>query len=99
MKKYISLYFYIALSFMATACATRSVLPKADDVKMSRDTPPKNCVELGPVTGRLRTEKGNDEQVLADLRQEAAYKGANYVRVRQYSSYGTAVTGVAYECP
>ena len=90
---------FIGLSLVASACSTRSVLPKADEVKMSREMPPKNCVELGPVTGRLRTEKGNEEAVLADLRQEAAYKGANYVRVRQYSNYGTAVTGVAYDCP
>ena len=89
----------LGLSFLASACASRSVLPKADEVKMSRETPAKNCVNLGPVNGRLRTEKGNEEAVLADLRQEAAYKGANYVKVMQYSNYGTAVTGIAYDCP
>lgn len=97
MKK--SIFLYLGLSLFASACATRSVLPKADEVKMSRETPAKNCVNLGSVAGRVRTEKGNEEIALADLRQEAAYKGANYVKVIQYSSYGTAVTGVAYDCP
>lgn len=97
--KNVALFLSLGVSILTTACATRSVLPKADDVKMSREMPRKDCVEIGPVTGRLRTEKGNEEQVLADLRQEAAYKGANYVRVKQYSSYGTAVTGIAYDCP
>lgn len=97
MKHFI--FVFIGLSFLMSACSTRSVLPKADEVKMSRETPPKNCVNLGSVTGRVRTEKGNEEAALADLRQEAAYKGANYVKVMQYSSYGTAVTGIAYDCP
>lgn len=94
-----NLVLFSIFSLLISACSTQSVLPKPDQVKMSRETPPKNCVELGPVTGRLRNEKGNEEAALADLRQEAAYKGANYVRVRQFSSYGTAVTGVAYDCP
>ena len=99
MKQLFFLLMVVGSSVLISACASRSVLPKADDVKMSRDIPAKNCVELGLVTGRVRMEKGNEEQALADLRQEAAYKGANYVRVRQYSAYGTAVTGIAYDCP
>jgi uncharacterized protein YbjQ (UPF0145 family) len=69
------------------------------EVKVSREAPSKECTEIGELVGRTATVKGTQEQALEDLKKEAANKGANYVMVKQYSAYGTSVTGVAYECP
>jgi hypothetical protein len=81
------------------ACASRSVLPSVKEVKVSREAPSSKCKEMGKITGRTGTTKGTDQQALDDLKNEAAHKGANYVVVKEYSDYGTEVTGIAYECP
>ncbi|HMN69138.1 MAG TPA: DUF4156 domain-containing protein [Bdellovibrionales bacterium] len=86
-------------TMLFTACASRSVLPDQKEVKVSREAAPSKCREIGAVNGRASSTKGTQEQALADLRQEAANKGANYVVVKEYSAYGTSVTGVAFECP
>jgi hypothetical protein len=80
-------------------CASRSVLPDANEVKVSRDVPMgTNCTELGKISGATQSLKGTQTDALEDLKREAANKGANYVVVKQYSDNGTAVTGIAYEC-
>ena len=84
--------------FALGACSSRPVLPDSKDIKVSRETPDKSCLELGNLTGRTATIKGTREQALEDLKQEAANKGANYVMIKQYSDSGTAVTGIAFEC-
>ncbi len=89
----------LSLAIAFTACASRSVLPDVKEVKVSRDNPDKDCKEMGPITGTTMTAKGTQEDALNDLKKEAANKGANYVVVKQYSSHGTSVTGMAYECP
>lgn len=89
----------LLLVSLLSACASRSVLPDVKEVKVSREIPDKDCKEMGQITGTTMTAKGNQEEALADLKKEAANKGANYVVVKQYSSYGTSVTGTAYECP
>ncbi len=80
-------------------CSSQSILPEKDDVKVSRKPPSKGCTEIGPVSGRSISTKPNREAVLEDMKQDAANKGANYVVVKQYSDNGTAVTGIAYQCP
>ena len=84
---------------LVSACSSRSVLSDGKEVKVSRDDADKNCKEIGKITGTTRSHKGTQEQALEDLKQEAANKGANYVVVKEYSAYGTSVTGIAYECP
>ncbi len=85
-----------ALSFVG--CASRSILSDSKAVKVSREEPDKSCREIGKLTGNAPTAKGTQEQALEDLKRETANKGGNYVMVKQYSDYGTAVTGIAYEC-
>lgn len=81
------------------ACSSRSILPDSDEVIVSRDLPKKSgCNEIGKITGSSPSVNGTREQVLDDLKREAANKGANYVMVKQFSDSGTAVTGIAYEC-
>ena len=94
-------HFALALiSVSLAACASRSALPLVKEVKVSREEPlSKKCREIGKLTGSTSSIKGTQEQALEDLKREAANKGANYVVVKEYSDYGTAVTGIAYECP
>jgi hypothetical protein len=89
--------FLIASVLTVLGCASRSVLSDPDEVKVSREEP-KDCQEIGKITGNSQSTKGTQEQALEDLKREAANKGANYVVVKQYSDYGTAVTGIAYNC-
>jgi hypothetical protein len=93
------LIFFGVMVFGVVGCASRSVLPDSSAVKVSREMPKKTCKEMGEVTGRTATVKGTEAQALDDLKSEAAHKGANYVVIKQYSDYGTSVTGLAYECP
>ncbi|MGE4130574.1 MAG: DUF4156 domain-containing protein [Bdellovibrionales bacterium] len=89
----------VATALMGAGCASRSVLPDTKEVKVSREAPSEKCKEIGTMTGKTNSTKGTQEDALNDLKTEAANRGANYVVVKQYSSYGTSVTGIAYECP
>lgn len=91
-----SVLFLAAL--LIAGCKSRSVLPDDKEVKVSRAAADKDCREIGPITGTVASAKGTQGQALADLKKEAANKGANYVMVKEYSAYGTSVTGIAYEC-
>ena len=95
----IRLSFALFAGVFLISCSSRSVLPDVKEVKVGRDAAAKDCRELGTITGTTGSAKGTREQALEDLKSEAANKGANYVMVKEYSSYGTSVTGVAYECP
>jgi hypothetical protein len=82
-----------------TACSSKPVIPSAGDVKVSREEAGPKCKEIGKLTGTTMTAQGTKEQALDDLKREVATKGGNYVVVKQFSDYGTAVTGIAYDCP
>lgn len=88
----------LALTGCLMGCQSRSVLPEIKEVKVSREPADKNCRESGLLTGTTTSAKGTAPQAMEDLKREAANKGANYVMIKEYSSYGTSVTGVAYEC-
>jgi uncharacterized protein (DUF58 family) len=79
-------------------CASRSVTPETKEVKVSREAPSSKCEEVGRVTGTSNVRGVTYEELLEDMRREAANKNANYVKVEQYSDMGTAVTGVAFRC-
>jgi len=89
----------VLASLFLAACASRSITPDIKEVKVSREAPDKDCKEMGTLTGTVASAKGTQEQAVEDLKREAANKGANYVLVKQFSSYGTSVTGIGYECP
>ncbi|MBK9295039.1 MAG: DUF4156 domain-containing protein [Oligoflexia bacterium] len=82
-----------------TGCASQPLTPEASSVKASRTKPSSDCEFISKVTGTSSSVKAKPEDALEDLKQDAADKGANYVHVQQYSSYGTSVTGLAYKCP
>jgi len=89
------------LGFFISGCSTMSNLPKAENVKVSREKPGEDdkCEDLGKVTGSSIHATASAEDTLKDLVQEAANKGANFLFVSQYSANNTAATGIAYKCP
>ena len=86
------------LSLFLFSCSSHPVLPKASDIKVSRDEPAKNCKNLGAIEGRTTNVKGTPEDALEDLKSEAVKKGANYVQIETMGAQGTAIRGQAYYC-
>ena len=90
---------FIPSLLFLTSCSSPSLLPKKNNVVVSRETADKDCKELGDIQGRTSTINGGPEEALNDLHQEAANRGANYVQIKQFSGNQTAVNGTAYLCP
>jgi hypothetical protein len=82
-----------------SGCSSQPILAKNMDVKLSREAPDKECREIGKVQGQTLTNHGTQEEAMADLKKDAAIKGANYVQIEQFSAHGTAVNGTAFHCP
>jgi hypothetical protein len=87
------------LMLILSGCASPSPRPEPDDVKLAHDAANPKCKRIGPISGTTLTALGTTDDALKDLRKEAANKGANYVVLGEFSSYGTTVTGDAYWCP
>jgi len=98
MKNWISVLALCFVSIGISNCSHRSVLPDTKELTVRREPPSGKCKELGSITGTTASAKGTQEQALEDLKREAVNKGATYVMVKEFSSYGTTVTGLAYEC-
>src|SRR4051812_27248999 len=82
------------------ACShTPANRPEDIKVEVRREKPNDKCQELGVVTGKSVSTKASSEEVLEDLRKDAAIKGANYVWLENFSSMGAAARGMAYLCP
>lgn len=97
-----SLILLIGSLVLLSGCSMTSKmsnLPDEENVKVSRHKADKDCEDLGKIKGTSTSLKGTAEDALADLKQEAANKGANYIEIKQYSDNKTAVTGIAYKCP
>jgi len=99
MKKIVLGLIISAFAVNFLGCASQSVMANKDSIKVGRDDPSKDCKSLGKVTGSTLSTKATQKDVLEDMKQNAANKGATYVKVMQYSDTGTAVTGFAYQCP
>ena len=92
-------FLILALPLLIAACSSRSIKPDPNALKISREKPSSKCKDLGAISGTTMTAKGSQDEAIEDLKREAANKGATYVYVQQFSTYGTTVTGEAYECP
>lgn len=82
-----------------SACSSKPIIPKGEDIKVSRETPNTSCKDLGTLTGKTLYATGTKEDALKDLREQAANKGADYIQIKSFSDTGTAVTGILFECP
>jgi uncharacterized protein YbjQ (UPF0145 family) len=92
-------YLLILFCLCIAACSSKPVIMTAADVKVGRENAKPSCRALGKLSGTTMSTSGTQEQALDDLKKEAAAKGANYVVIKEFSDYGTGVTGMAYDCP
>lgn len=83
---------------VGVGCAHESLTPRSSDVVASKENPSSDCREISSVRGTTMSAKGTPEEALEDLKKETSNKGGNYVRIEQYSAYGTSVTGTAFRC-
>lgn len=90
---------FFATALLLTACSHQALVPEGKNMKVQREDFPANCENLGAVEGRNPNLKGNVEEAIEDLKREAAFKGANSVRLEMTSGYGNSVRGTAYRCP
>jgi hypothetical protein len=66
-------------------------------VKLMKADPPPTCTEVGSVSG-YKVGPNYQDRLKNDLRNDAADKGANYVRLETLTSDGNA-SGTAFRCP
>ncbi|MBX3017707.1 MAG: hypothetical protein KF767_07460 [Bdellovibrionaceae bacterium] len=88
----------IALAFIA-GCKSHEVLPEKIEVKVSRETPDKDCKLIGPVTGSTSKIGESSEKALENLKTDAARKGVNFVHYESASASGSSMKGTGYFCP
>ncbi len=88
---------FLSLLFLA-ACSSHPVLPKKEDIKVSREAAGENCDSLGSIEGRTTKINGKPEDALEDLKEDAIKKGANYVQIETMGALASTVRGKAYFC-
>jgi hypothetical protein len=95
MKK-IKLAILTAGTFGLLGCAA-ALTEAGAKVKLLKADPPPECTEVGGVSA-YRIGPDYQDKLKNSLRNEAATKGANFVRLESLASDGNAA-GTAYRCP
>ena len=80
------------------ACVSDPKRPDGGGVRVSHDSPGKNCEQLDQVIGTSATRSSAYENALKDIKREAASRGGNYVKILAISSHGSAIRGMSYRC-
>lgn len=95
MKKYVTVAFILGL--VSTGCGGGTLTEAGARVKLMKADPPQSCAEVGGVSG-YKVGPDYQDRLKNGLRNDAAEKGANYVRLETLTSDGNA-SGTAYRCP
>ena len=96
MGKHSGLIVVVGLAVGTVACGG-SLTEAGARVKLMKADPPQACTEVGSVSG-YKVGPNYQERLKNDLRNDAAGKGANYVRLETLTSDGNA-SGTAFRCP
>lgn len=88
----------ILSALFLAACSSHPVIPKKEDIKVSRDAAGENCESLGAIEGRTTKINGKVEDALEDLKEDAIKKGANYVQIESMGALASTIRGKAYFC-
>lgn len=91
-------FYLISVFALFSACTTPALNPAATNVKIMKSDPPAGCQDLGGVdsVGEM-TEKTGAEFARIRIRNKAAEKGANYVRID--AATNDTLSGTMYKCP
>ena len=85
---------FAALALMLSfGCYTETLTEAGKAVQVMESDPPAGCREVGSVAGR-----GDAEQIKINLRNAAASKGGNYVRLETFDVANETTTGTAFRC-
>lgn len=84
----------LTLMLLLTSCQSMY----KGNVQVGREYPRGNCDEVGQVIGTANSRQDSYNKALADLRNEAALRDGNYVRILAVSAHGAAIRGIAYKC-
>lgn len=95
----IRLFVAMTCSLIWVGCSSQPIVPEAKNVKLTHDQPAKDCREIGPVQGSVKSTRGTIEQAIEDMKLDAARKGANFIRMGAVSAIGTSASGTAFQCP
>jgi hypothetical protein len=88
---------FLFSSLFLAACGGGALTQAGANVTLNKGDPPQGCTEAGSVSG-YTIGPNYQEKNKNKLRNEAAEKGANFVRLEQNDSDGNAA-GTAYRCP
>lgn len=88
----------LALGLIFSSCSSHPVLPKKDDIKVTRDNPSDKCKNLGPIEGRSTKMNAKPEDALEDLKEEAIRKGADFVKIETMGAQSSTIRGTAFFC-
>ena len=83
------------------ACAVPAVSARGAEVRLMKADPAADCQEVGQVEGFFNGDgkEKSSEGAKAILRNKAAERGANYVRLETTNAEGTNWAGTAFKCP
>jgi hypothetical protein len=87
----------VSVSVLGGVACGGSLSEAGAQVKLMKADPPQGCAEVGGVSG-YKVGPNYQERLKNDLRNDAAAKGANYVRLETLTSDGNA-SGTAFRCP
>lgn len=85
---------FIFIVFSIAACATKELTTLGQKVKVAKAEPTKDCTEIAQVSANNQDAEVRN----ALLKNRAAEKGANYVRLDAVTNFGE-YTGTAFKCP
>ncbi len=84
----------------ALGCGAAVLTPGGAEVRLMKADPPGRCKDVGTITGQGFGD--DDENAKIAMRNAAAKRGANYVRldsVEPSDSGPTRYAGTAFDCP
>jgi hypothetical protein len=79
---------------LTIGCSPVALTEAGKNVRTITSDPPATCEDIGTVYGR-----GDSEEIKNGMRNEAAEKGANYVRMETYNPMTAGGSGTAFRCP
>ena len=92
----------VVLALLAVGCGKEALTPAAQNVVVQKSDAPDGCTEVGFVTefGSNFNGKEMHEVARTKLRNRAAEKGGNYLRLESVIEDGNGVkyTGTVYDC-
>ncbi len=88
--------FAFSLLFSLAACGA-TLTEAGTGVKLMKADPPADCADVGGVSS-YKIGPGYQDALKIALRNQAADKGGNYVRLESLTDDGNAA-GTAYKCP